>query len=136
MNGELQVTSYECSNTVAARGFELRRRPDELVALLAVYVQGWWLYAKAAKGDRHLRRGEGRFGRVQGARAARSGPESPAVEETVDPEVQFRATASRGGESKRSKTRRSDQCVPNLHSPFATAIILRIMTPKHYTSRS
>src|SRR5688572_30090336 len=40
-----------------------------------------------AKGDRHPRRGEGRRGRVQGAREGRSGPEWPAGEETVDPET-------------------------------------------------
>src|SRR6267154_5960885 len=45
------------------------------------------------KGDRHPRRGEGRRGRVQGAREGRGGPEWPAGEETVDPEVQFRAAA-------------------------------------------
>jgi len=50
-----------------------------------------------AKGDRHPRRGEGRRGRVQGAREGRGGPEWPAGEETVDPEVQFRA-AARGAE--------------------------------------
>src|SRR5467141_716848 len=46
-----------------------------------------------AKGDRHPRRGGGRRGRVQGAREGRGGPEWPAGEETVDPEVQFRAAA-------------------------------------------
>ena len=38
-----------------------------------------------AKGDRHPRRGEGRRGRVQGAREGRGGPEWPAGEETVGP---------------------------------------------------
>jgi len=42
-----------------------------------------------ATGDRHPRRGEGRRGRVQGAREGRGGSEWPAGEETVDPEVQF-----------------------------------------------
>jgi len=53
-------------------------------------------------GHRHPRRGEGRRGRVQGAREVRSGPEWPAgeEEETVDPEVQFRA-AARGGPTRR-----------------------------------